>query len=163
MTIFLDLDDTLIHAVPLRGGRLGRRRLVRCSDGDGYGVMERPLAQQMIADCCALARVVILTTGAQDYAESVCRALEFSVDDILGCEKYIRSIPGEGDTPMELGVDPDSWLIDNAEPNFLYSKLKMAYLGTSRSRYLKVRTFTGIDPKTFPEEWRQIVDQISRP
>jgi len=51
MTIFLDLDETLVHSIPDRGGNPGRRRVVRLEDGDSYWVMERPLARQMIEDC----------------------------------------------------------------------------------------------------------------
>lgn len=162
MTIYLDLDETLVHAIPLRGGSVGRRKIVRCSDGDGYGVIERPLARKMISDCRSLAPTIVLTTGVQDYAEKVCEAFALEVDGVLGAEKFIKETTGEQDAPLETGVCPESWLIDNAKPDYFYARLKMAYLGAPQDRYLQVRTFTGKDPDQFAGEWEKLFAALRR-
>ena len=162
MTLYLDLDETLIHAMPLRGGRQGRRRIVRTPDGTGFVVMERPMAARMIRDCHSLGRVVILTTADQDYAEAVCAEFQFAADEILGCEKFIAASSTGDDFPLMSGVCPAGCLIDNNPPTHFYARLKMSYLGIPGERYFTIRPFLGRDPGQFEREWELLFEKISR-
>ena len=105
MTIFLDLDETLIHSVPGRGGNPGRRRVVRIDDGDSYWVMERPLAKQMVEDCRALAPTCILSSSSQDYARAVCEALGFGFAerDIMGWQRFLAKTESSNYEVAETG------------------------------------------------------------
>jgi len=155
MTIFLDLDETLIHSVPGRGGNPGRRRVVRIDDGDSYWVMERPLAKQMVEDCRALAPTCILSSSSQDYARAVCEALGFGFAerDIMGWQRFLAKTESSNYEVAETGYCPSALLVDNALPRSWSALSKIAFLGIAPSRYLQVRTFLGKDSPHFPDEW----------
>ena len=155
MTIFLDLDETLVHSVPGRGGNPGRRRVVRLEDGDSYWVMERPLARQMIEDCRALAPTCVLSSSSQDYAMAVCEALGFGFakGDVMGWQRFLVETQPKNYDVIQTGYCPSSVLVDNALPGSWSALSKIRFLGIGPSHYLQVRTFRGKDSPHFPDEW----------
>jgi len=155
MVIFLDLDETLVHAIPGRKGNPGARFVVTCKDGTTFWVRERPIAKRIIADCRALGIVRILTGSTFDYASEVCQraGFDFEPSDILSQEAFVVQ-NGEKYEPARCETCPQAFLIDNAEPRSIASKLKMQFLGIPLDRYLRFRTFRGgRESRAVDEEW----------
>jgi len=124
--------------------------------------MERSLAKSMVADCRAIARTFILTTAMREYAEAVNSVLGFGFlpEDILTRHDYIAERDGETDAVLRSGIAPNSVLIDNESPQFLYSRIKMDFLGIDANRYFTVRRFNGRDPDKFAAEWDNILSAV---
>ncbi len=162
MTIFLDLDETLVHSIPGRRGNPGRRRAVRCDDGDTYWVMERPLARIMIEDCRTLGPTCILSASSEDYAIAVCDAIGFGFakGEVMGWQRFLR--PDEHNTCMviQTGFCRSALLLDNAEPGSRSALSKMAFLGIPSSRYFQVRTFRGKDSLHFQDDWTYLFNKL---
>ena len=164
--IYLDLDETLIHAIPTGRGGIGKRTLINAG-GDKYGVLLRPLAKTMLADCRALAHTALITTATRDYALEMNKVFQlgFTEDEIFAREDFIKfefkNVMITSDAVRE-NVSPGAVLIDNAEPDYLYARIKRKFLGIPEDNYYQVRTFNGKDPQCFVKEWRNVIKLIQK-
>ena len=140
MTIFFDLDSTLIRAkeeaptsknspAPLRYGP--------------YFVWLRPCAPAMIATAKAMNVPLYLCTCSQRlYATGISKLFDlgFAEQQILGCEHMLSG---------QTGLAPDAVLIDDLPPDDEIAKIKRLILGIGPERYFQVPAFnaTTFDPE----------------
>lgn len=174
MTIFIDLDETLIHAIPLRSNPGRLRRRIEVGEGNErevFAVALRPLAHQMLEDCRRLAQTILLTTATMDYALAMNREFKFGFkemgkngdNEILARFHLYADGVGVDNAPRRRNIFPDSLLIDNLPSDSDSSTTKRELLGLSATspRYISIREFNGKDPKRFSEiEWPQILRKI---
>lgn len=157
-TIYIDLDDCLIHSV--FGPSNSKRRTVIHLASEKYSVMIRPLAQEMLSDLRSLGHVRMLTTATPDYAQEINRTftLGFAPEDVISLTPLLETIQlayGSDTILSKVKTDPSSVLIDHQNPKDKWLRVKMLYLGITESSYVQIREFYGIDPLKFPTEWKE--------
>lgn len=165
MRIYMDLDDCLIHSLPDHGSQ--KRIQVRVGD-ENYRVIVRPLAQQILEDCRAMAPVILLTSATKQYAEvhNDRWGFGFKPEELLSLRDVTIEVKGAyGAKSLELlkrNIDPDSVLIDNQDPLDESARAKRMLLGIhlDPTRYIKIREFNGKDPSCFAGEWKTIVEGL---
>jgi len=175
MTIYLDLDETLIHAVPGRPGMgLGSRVVVNAGlktngRNDTYHTALRDSAHTLIQRCRAAAPTKILTTAAREYAiaQNQTFSFGFSEDDIIAREDFLEptstAYGGEDLLVKKVRQCPNALLIDNLPAHEPSAKRKMLFLGINPDRYIQIREFIGCkDPDKFRGELLGIFQRIER-
>jgi hypothetical protein len=155
-TIYIDLDDCLIHSV--FGVRNTKRRTVMHLDEEKYSVLERPLAKKMLTDLRELGHLRMLTTATPDYAQEVNRifGFDFAQNDVISLVPLLVTVQlayGSDTLLTKTHTDPHSILIDHQSPQDKWLRTKMLYLGVKENSYIQIREFAGIDPFQFPKEW----------
>ena len=155
MTIFLDLDETLIHSIPGRPGMgMGRRASVAVGFKDNgkpdtYHTELRNCAHTLLLRCRAAGPTRMLTTATREYALAMNStfSLGFAPEEIIAREDYLEEIPapyGGYDTLVKsLKFCPDSILIDNLAPTEAHAKRKMLFLGIGEDKYIQIREYIG--------------------
>jgi hypothetical protein len=166
MTIYLDLDDTLIHSVYGVGRNPGKRTVIALSDNDVYHTLLRPLAPNILSELRRVGTLKMLTTAAREYAQAhnTILNLGFNVSDIIAREDFIcqtYGLHGEAWTPTKTGTDPSAILIDNLSPNTESSRIKIQFLGIKSARYFQVREFYGKDPACFQQEIQELLQRVA--
>lgn len=165
MRVYVDLDDTLIHAVYGLGRGKGKRTVIDAGDGELYHSLLRPSAHRFLEELRGDGEVFMLTTATKKYAGAHNKAfsLGFSEDEIVAREDYLIQVTmaysSELITKKER-VCPEGWLVDNMPPEEEAARLKRAYLGIGVDRYTQVREFNGKDPEVFNREMDQIFSTI---
>lgn len=167
MTIYLDLDDTLIHSVYGVGRNPGKRTVINLSNEDIYHTLLRPLAPDILAGLRNIGPVKMLTTAVKEYALAQSRAfsLGFNPQDIISREDYISVINdmfGEKWVPLQSRTDPNSILIDNLPPSTESSRIKIQFLGIKSSSYFQIREFYGKEPACFQQEVEDLLAKVSQ-
>lgn len=167
MTIYLDLDDTVIHSIYGVGRNPSKRTTISLSNEDVYHTLLRPLAPNILAGLRNIGSVKILTTAVKEYALAQNRvfSLGFYDTDIISREDYITSINdmfGEKWVPLHSRTDPNSILIDNLPPTSESSRLKIQFLGIQQSSYFQIREFFGKEPDCFQQEVKDLLAKVSQ-
>lgn len=163
--VYVDLDDTLIHAVYGKGRGVGKRTVIDAGEGEYYHSFLRPDAHYMLEEMRRMGEVWMLTTAKRSYAmaHNETFRLGFSGGEILAREDYIVRVPMAYSSewmPTERGVCPHGILVDNLSPAAEAARLKMAYLGIGEERYVQIREFNGRDPDNFKGELAQILTSL---
>lgn len=170
MRIYIDLDETLIHAKYATSGNSGKRSRIRIPDQDGTGYelyysLLRPKAPELLGACRALSDVKMLTTATRDYAQMHNETfnLGFNENDIIAREDYLVNTTvafGLATEPAKYQTDPQSVLIDNLPRLATAAMLKQQYLGLNPSNYIQIREFDGKDPEIFASELNEILEKV---
>jgi hypothetical protein len=171
MNIYIDLDETLIHAKLANNGNPGTRTPIKLVSSDGspqevYYSLLRPGAKKLLKTCRNLFKEVkILTTATRDYAllHNEVFSLGFEPHKIIAREDYLSQVVlayGSTTEPVKYNVDPNSILIDNLPRLSHPSMLKQQYLGVKAPNYIEIREYTGKDPKCFDNELDQILKHL---
>lgn len=180
MNIYIDLDETLIHAkysIPGHSGNPGKRTAIKIIDEDGlnhetYHSLIRPKALELLNHCRKLTKVKMLTTATRDYAilHNETFLLGFEPAEIIAREDYlVRTSLAYGTTtePSKRRTDPNAFLIDNLPRLAEAAMLKQQYLGIRPENYIEIREFSGKDPEIFSQELKDILtlleDNILKP
>lgn len=170
MTIYIDLDETLIHAIYAQSGNPGKRTPIRLLEDDGldseifYSLL-RPKAKELLSFCREASEVKMLTTATKDYAlkHNEVFSLGFKKHEIIAREDYLYQSMLAYGTVTELlktRVDPNSLLIDNLPRLAEAAMLKQQYLGIKPHQYIQIREFSGKDPQNFNQELIELQNQI---
>jgi hypothetical protein len=162
MRIYIDLDETLIHAIYAHSGNPGKRRPIEIKNSTGereelYYSILRPKATELLSFCRTLGNVKMLTTATRDYAleHNSIFNLGFEATHIIAREDYLVSTVSAYDTrtgPVKTATDPHSVLIDNLPRLAELAITKQQYLGIKPNRYIQIREFSGKDPEVFTKE-----------
>lgn len=168
MNIYVDLDETLIHAIPGYSGNPGKRTPIKIPNIDCkensyelYYSLLRPNAHRLLNFCRYLTNVKMLTTATRDYAllHNEAFSLGFSESDVIAREDYLIKTTlayGSSIETIAAQTDPKSLLIDNLPPNADAAKLKQQFLGIREENYVQIRDFNGKDPEIFENELGEI-------
>lgn len=165
MRVYVDLDDTLIHAVYALGRGRGKRTAVDAGEGEVYHSLLRPSAHRFLEGLRGDGEVFMLTTATKKYAAAHNETfrLGFSEGEIVAREDYLIQVTMAYSSElitMKRRVCPEGWLVDNMPPEEEAARLKRAYLGIGVDRYTQVREFNGKDPEVFNREMDQIFSII---
>lgn len=172
LSIYLDLDETLVHAKNVSGnlGVLQERVRITLTEPKGereehYDTLLRPHAQQMLEFCRGIGDVKLLTTANRQYALKHNDAfnLGFNPDQIIAREDYIlrtRLAYGSVYDTLKDNSDPSAFLIDNLPPSDDSPKLKIKFLGIKEDQYIQIREFSGKDPDFFAQELKEIFNKL---
>jgi len=167
LAIFLDLDNTLIHAT--YGGNPNKNRTkldlgVNCwGKKEVYWSMRRPMALEFIAICRQLAPTYILTNAARDYALAHNKEFQLGFDEsmVFAREDFSRETNGTFHSmilPLAENQYPKAILVD--DKTFKESKewdVKLRFLGINESRYVQSRCYRGgKQPENFDKEIKAI-------
>lgn len=166
-SIYIDLDECLIHSILERGGNSKQR--IRMSLGkEHYSVQLRPIAHEMLQNLRATKREVkLLTIATKEYSLTAngLFKLGFAECQIIAREDYLHEVNigyGKSIETTEVSVSPNSVLIDNAPVDSESARLKCAYLGIPKKNYIQVREYTGgKDPQKFQQEWLAVIKRIN--
>jgi hypothetical protein len=163
--IYVDLDDTLIHAVWGRGRGVGKRSVVRVGEEETFHSLLRPTAKFLLSELRRSTEVLMLTTATLEYAKAHNDVFElgFLEKDIIARDHYIYTVRGAYGSQWETsqrGVCPSALLIDNLSPRSESSMVKMAYLGIGEESYIQIREFSGKDPENFKGELDEILHKV---
>jgi hypothetical protein len=170
MTIYIDLDDTLIHALPAyHKPNPGKRTRVVLQDSEGnevYHTMLRPLAHKLLEAARGLSNVKMLTTATKDYAIAHNETFNFGFakEDIIAREDLMVKITlayGSDIVPAKSKVDPNSLLIDNLSPTTESGRIKSSFLGIPPEQYIVIREFSGKDPDCFEQELHSLIENMA--
>lgn len=170
-TIYLDLDETLIHSIPSYGGMgVSRRRVIvdcglkKNGKRDRYTTDLRDIAIAIVKRCQKLTHTKILTSALKEYAEAHVEAFNLGIakTDIIAREDFLY----EGQGPygskdiyvLERNIDPTAVLIDNAEPTSEMGRAKTIFLGIPPENFLKIKDYPG--GKETPSAAKEIWDAI---
>jgi hypothetical protein len=157
--IYVDLDETLIHARVAGPRPPGKRR--RFAFGlEVYDVALRPCAHYLLGCLREIGCVSLLTTSQRDYAEKINEAFGLGFEQLY-CREDIFVFRPFADLKTE-GVAPKSVLIDDLSPTGTLARLKMKFLGINRRSYIQIRGFHGTDPATIDREIAEIVRKVRR-
>jgi hypothetical protein len=170
MSIYIDLDETLIHAKYATSGNSGKRSRIKIPDQDGAGYelyysLLRPKALELLEVCRALSDVKMLTTATRDYAQihNETFKLGFSERNIIAREDYLVNTTiafGLATKPAKYRTDPQSVLIDNLPRLATAAMLKQQFLGLNPANYIQIREFDGKDPEIFANELNEILEKV---
>jgi hypothetical protein len=155
-TIYLDLDETLIHSIPGRPGMGAsvHRKKITCgvkANGkpDTYHTELRGIAPDLVAWCQARKPTKLLTTAAREYALAHVKAfdLPFAPEDIIAFEDYLYEVSGPyGSKDLmvtAVNTDKNGVLIDNRSPETPPGRAKLLFLGIPKKHFLTVRDYEG--------------------
>lgn len=170
MTVYIDLDETLIHAIHAHSGNPGKRTPIRLIEDDGseaelfYSLL-RPKANEILSFCREISEVKMLTTATRDYAlkHNEIFSLGFEEHEIIAREDYLyQSVMAYGSVTelLKTRVNPNSLLIDNLPRLADAAMLKQQYLGIKPQQYIQIREFSGKDPQNFDQELIELQNQI---
>lgn len=167
LAIFLDLDNTLIHAV--YGGNPSKKRVkidlgVNCwGKKEVYWSMPRPMVYSFLSFCREIAPTYILTNSARDYAlaHNVQFGLGFDENMVFAREDFSRETNGtlySATFPLAENQFPNAILVD--DKTFRESSewdVKIRFLGITEDRYVQSRCFRGgTQPPDFSKEIQSI-------
>ena len=157
--IYIDLDETLIHARVAGPRPPGKRR--RFAFGlEVYDVALRPCTHYLLGCLREIGCVSLLTTSQRDYAEKINEAFGLGFDQLY-CREDIFVFRPFADLKAE-AVAPKSVLIDDLSPTETLARLKMKFLGINRQSYIRIRGFHGTDRATIDREIAEIVCKVRR-
>ena len=157
--IYVDLDETLVHARVAGQRSPGKRR--RFAFGlEVYDVAIRPCAHYLLGRLREIGCVSLLTTSQRDYAEKINEAFRLGFEELY-CREDIFVFRPFVDLKAE-SVAPKSVLIDDLSPAETLARLKMKFLGINRRSYIQIRGFHGTDPATIDREIAEIVRKARR-
>jgi hypothetical protein len=155
--IFVDLDETLIHA-RVAGPRPPGKRPRFAFGFEVYDVALRRCAHYMLDCLREIGRVSLLTTSQREYAEKINEAFGLGFEQMY-CREDVFVFHPFADLKTE-AIAPKSVLIDDLSPTETLARLKMQFLGISRRSYVQIREFHGIDPPTIDAEIAEIVRKV---
>src|SRR5262252_2219137 len=157
--IYIDLDETLIHARVAGPRPPGKRR--RLAFGlEVYDVALRPCAHYLLGRLREIGGVSLLTTSQRDYAEKINETFGLGFEQLY-CREDIFVFRPFVDLKAE-AVAPKSVLIDDLSPTETLARLKMKFLGINRRSHIQIRGFHGTDPATIDREIAEIVCKVGR-
>lgn len=164
-TIYVDLDDTLIHSVHGLGRNPGKRTPILIGAEDRYHSFLRPSAIEMLTFFRKRGRTRMLTTATRDYAiaHNDTFQLGFEKEDIVAREDYVTKVRlayGSEWVPVDRKTDPNALLVDNLPARAENSRIKTAYLGIKEENYIQIRDFDGKDPDCFRGELLEILAKV---
>lgn len=155
--IFVDLDETLVHARVAGRRPPGKRR--RLAFGlEVYDVALRPCAHYMLDRLREIGRVSLLTTSQREYAEKIDEAFGLGFEQMY-CREDLFVFHPFAELKTE-AIAPRSVLIDDLSPNETLARLKMQFLGINRRSYIQIRGFHGTDPATIDTEIAAIISEV---
>lgn len=155
--IFVDLDETLVHARVAGRRPPGKRR--RLAFGlEVYDVALRPCAHYMLDRLREIGRVSLLTTSQREYAEKIDEAFGLGFEQMY-CREDLFVFRPFAELKTE-AIAPRSVLIDDLPPNETLARLKMQFLGINRRSYIQIRGFHGTDPATIDTEIAAIIREV---
>ena len=157
--IYVDLDETLIHA-RVAGPRPPGKRWRFAFGLEVYDVALRPCAHYLLGCLREIGCVSLLTTSQHDYAETINEAFGLGFEQLY-CREDIFVFRPFADLKAE-AVAPKSVLIDDLSPTETLARLKMKFLGINRRSYIQIRGFHGTDPATIDREIAEIVRKVRR-
>lgn len=170
LSVYFDLDETLIHAqnVHPESEIMEQRQRITLTDGDRsehYDSLLRPHAKHMLAFCRELGEVKLLTTANRQYAleHNDAFKLGFNPDQIIARDDYISRTQlayGSVYGASKENTDPSAFLIDNLYPTEDAPKLKKQFLGIQDDQYIQIREFNGKDPVEFTKELSDILNRL---
>jgi hypothetical protein len=168
MEIYLDLDDCLIKAHPLYGGRgVGRHAKIIRLDGENYSSRIRKDAARILQECRSIAPTRLFTSAVREYAEAHNKTFElgFLSEEMICREDYMCTVSlpygGVDYVPLKTGESPKSILVDNNPAGNQHAILKREFLGIPRDNYIVIREFQGFpDPPCFETELATIFQKI---
>ena len=167
LSIYVDLDETLIHSIQGFGRNPGKRTPIPFKGAEKYHSLLRPASLEMLATLRNLGKVRMLTTATREYAKAHNEVftLGFGENEIVDREDYTSRVQlayGFVLEPTRRKSDPQAVLIDNLSPESENSRIKIEYLGIDESRYFRIREFSGKDPDCFEAELKSIFSDIRR-
>ncbi len=172
LSIYFDLDETLIHAQNVHSDSevLDQRQRITLSDGgssEHYDSLLRPHAKHMLSFCRELGEVKLLTTANRQYAleHNETFKLGFNPDQVIAREDYISRTQlayGSVYGASKENTDPSAFLIDNLHPDEDAPRLKKQFLGIQDHQYIQIREFNGKDPEVFTKELKDILLGLER-
>src|SRR6516164_9282866 len=122
--IYVDLDETLIHARVAGSRPPGKRR--RFAFGlEVYDVALRPCARYLLGCLREIGCVSLLKTSRRDYAEKINEAFGLGFEELY-CREDIFIFRPFADLKTE-AVAPQSVLIDDLSPTETLARLKMKF------------------------------------
>lgn len=173
--IYLDLDETLIYTTycgqwePELNINTQKLQL----GGHWYETQERPCAKDLIESCRRFGIVKILTAATKDYAFAISHLFDFRFeeDDIVARHDYVEWVPdgwgGYGGSARETPIaklcvgHTNAVLVDNQTPDLPNARVKIAYLGISKDRYVVFPVWNGGEESPgFEEEYEEIKNYI---
>jgi hypothetical protein len=155
--IYVDLDETLIHARVAGPRPPGKRR--RFAFGfEVYDVALRKCTHYLLGCLREIGCVSLLTTSQRDYAEEINKAFGLGFEQLY-CREDIFVFRPFADLKAE-AVAPKSVLIDDLAPTEPLARLKMKFLGINRRNYIQIRGFQESDPATIDCEIAEIVRKV---
>ena len=153
ITIYLDLDETLIHSVCGLGHGTDLNFQL---DGYTYSTYLRESAGELITLAKKYGNIAILTNSVQDYARKIIFHFfgeDFTNETIITRHQYSESRTAGYGGMREVASctisQPDSILIDNLYADDPGARNKMEYLGIKPERFINVSSFYGPDSGTF--------------
>jgi NLI interacting factor-like phosphatase len=157
--IYVDLDETLIHA-KVAGLRPPAKRRRFAFGLEVYDVALRPCAHYLLGRLREIGCVSLLTTSQRDYAEKINEAFGLGFEQLY-CREDIFVFRPFVDLKAE-AVAPKSVLIDDLSPTETLARFKMKFLGINRRSYIQIRGFHGTEPATIDREIAEIVRKVRR-
>src|SRR6516225_8106222 len=157
--IYVDLDETLIHARVAGPRSPGKRRRVAFGL-EVYDVALRPCTHYLLGCLREVGCVSLLTSSQRDYAERINEAFGLGFEQLY-CREDIFVFRPFADLKAE-AVAPKSVLIDDLSPTETLARLKMKFLGINRRSYIQIREFHGADPATIDREIAEILRKVWR-
>ena len=137
-TIFIDVDQTLVHSdeeISLSGGV----QLAYTGESGTFFTIEREGVAELLDYARSVAPVRLLSAGIMSYVRSLNSHFgwNFKDEDILGRERWMDAER----EPLREGICPNAILIDNEAPWEANLTKKLRYLGIAAERCFKVEDF----------------------
>jgi hypothetical protein len=174
LSIYFDLDETLIHAQHVHSDSdiLEQRTRITLQHPiadrtESYDSILRPHANTMLEFCRELGEVKLLTTANRQYALEHNNAfnLGFNPEQIIAREDYLSKTQlayGSIYQVAKENTDASAFLIDNLHPDEDAPRLKRQYLGIKEDQYIQIREFSGKDPEIFSQELQSIFGKLEK-
>ena len=165
-TIFVDLDETLIHSVWGKGRNPGKRTVIQLGD-ETYHSFLRPTALWFLEQLRALGSVRMLTSATRSYAIAHNNAfgLGFQPDEITAREDYTVEVQGAYGAKetylLNEGQFPDAVIIDDLTVEDKPLKLKLRWLGKG-AKHIPIQAFNGKDHAEFEVKLQKILELLKQ-
>lgn len=164
-TIYLDLDETLIHTEVTKDKPTSSDRIDFKIGGYWYSTKLRLGALELISFCKSIAPTKILTNSTDVYSKYISDAFNFGFksEDIISRDDYITWEPEWPGSVYEIACvkesinQPCAILVDNLFPFTNGAIQKMNYLGINSDRYIQISEFIGNESQ---EEFKKELEII---
>lgn len=160
-TLFIDLDETLIHSrligekisSAIKRGVRKNSKLIIFPEGEAYDVVPLPSLNDVLQKSRSLFEtVIILTAATREYAEIMNKefSMGFLPEHIISRESYIgweRRVYSCGETSFLMSsseiINKDYYLVDNSPFNNQFTKYKILYKGIPNKNIFVTPDFGG--------------------